>query len=141
MSNLIKRIDNLEKQILELKTNTDTVGDSATAYRKTYDLGDYPRDNYNHYFVWDFYFEPIANVENFTIMPIVSECWGYFENEPTTSFYRCSGGPDINDPTHIMVMMEYLPSSGYTVKGSNTLTVTANVDFVLKSSNKTSKTY
>lgn len=145
MESLEKRVAKIKKSMVELKALSNTTGDSATAYREVYDLGEYPRDNYQHYYVWDFYFEPVANVENFTLMPSITECWGYYNDAYGSDFYasfnRVYGGQDISDPLHVMVVIHYLPSSGYTVNGNNTLVVTANSKFVLKSSTKSSKTF
>lgn len=140
MNNLDERVKRIKSDVLSLKSGSDTTGDSATAYQEIYALGDYPRDSYTNHYVWDFYFEPVSNVENFILTPITTECYGYYSDSYGTDFYstfsRVSGCPDMNNPLHIIVILNYLPSDRYTVKGSNLLTVTANAPFILKSSEK-----
>ena len=140
MDNLENKVRKLKRDILQLKSGADTTGDSASAYQQMYDLGEYPRDTFSNYFLWDFYFEPTSNVENFVLMPVVTECWGYYEDsygrDVYPSFSRAIASVDIDNPLHISVILEYLPSSGYVVNGQNILTVTANSTFILKSSSK-----
>lgn len=144
MEDLSDRVANLKKDLVELKAVAKTTGDSATAYQESYDLGTYPRDSYTTYYVWDFYFAPEANVDNFVLCPMVTECWGYYSDSYGTDIYptfsRVDGGPDFDDPNHIIISISYLPSSGYTVYGSITLTVMANAPFSLISSSKVTKT-
>lgn len=144
MENLSEKIGRLKRDVIELKSIANTTGDSAVAYQESYDLGSYPRNNYQEYYVWDFYFAPKANAENFILCPLITECWGYYSDSYGKNLYptfsRCNGGPDINNPNHIIIAISYLPASGYTVNGNITLTVAANAPFELISSSKQTKT-
>lgn len=137
-----KEIEQIKKDLIALKAQNRTVGDSATAYQKTLALGSNPTDSSNNMYRWDIYLEPLANQENAIFSPNLETGyyvwhWGggystvYVDNSFSQSMI------DVNDPNHIVVFLTYYNPSEITYYGTNILVITANVPFEIKSSTKT----
>ena len=136
-----QRITNLKKELIALKNSSASSGDSASMYYQFYNLGEYPRDNFDVYYLWHFYFEPLKNNDDFCLMPTAFGQYGYYTDywgtrEVELELSRAWEAIDIENPNHIMVALEYLTRSGYELKGSNILCVSSNTPFVLKESYK-----
>lgn len=136
----MEEVVRLKNDLIRLKANSCTVGDSATAYQVTINIGgNSTRENY--VYRWDIYVEPLANVENaiFTCVPSGgymlqmggdSSVWYPFLN----TLYPMV---DENDPYHFMVPVWYYNPTYIRIYGENQVHITSNVPFEVKSYSKT----
>lgn len=130
-------IAKLKQDLLKLKAVARTVGDSATAYQITAVFGSGPSADNIMYF-WDVHVEALKNVEN-----------AIFLAEPVGGYmFQVAGGTrypfldtiypivDARDPSHFMFTLFYYNPEYIESHGDNALTITSNVPFHIKSTNR-----
>ena len=133
----MEEIAKLKQDMLKLKAIAKTVGDSATAYQITAVLGDRPSSD-NIFYFWSVEVEPLKNFEN-----------AIFTAEPTGGYmFQTMGGTrypfinqlfpyvDINNPWKFYIAIYYYNPSYVEVHGDNTITITSNVPFMIKETNR-----
>ena len=131
----MEEIAELKKELLELKTPARTLGDSATAYRIIEDLGDRPTSD-NVLYLWDIYVEPLKNPDNaiFSAEPVGGYALDKYSHYPFTK--PVFPIVDINDSWHFSLPIWYSNPDYFDIYGSNSISITSNVPFRIKSSSR-----
>lgn len=129
----------LKNEVLQLKAKTNTVGDSASAYQQTLDLGSVPTD-YNITYRWDVYVQPLANADDAVFTCVASG--GYMLQQSgsmwTPFIYPYYPMVDVMDPYHFMIPIFYYNPDYVRTYGDFGVQIVSNVPFIVTRKERTS---